>query len=71
MNTKIAEVNNNLASSLDADAVANLTEELNDLEAQLNKIVDVETEGLIKGLDAVGLKRVREALNTFAIWRKE
>ena len=45
--TKIAEVNNNLASGLDADAVANLTKELNDLEAQLNKIVDFETEGLI------------------------
>ena len=47
MITKIAEVNNNLASSLDADAVANLTKELNDLEAQLNKILDCETEGLI------------------------
>ena len=36
-----------MASSFDADAVANLTKELNDLEAQLNKILDFETEGLI------------------------
>ena len=44
---KIDEIKNKLAGGLDSDACADLTKELMDLEAQLNKIVDFETEGLI------------------------
>ena len=59
-----------LAGDLDDDVCVALSDELKDLESQLDKIVDFETDGLITRSRCRWAEEGERSSSAFAMWRK-